>query len=104
VAVTISLEFLIAQLDWAAGQHPEFAEFAADIRRVRGALYRVTGQSEIVEKAAAACFDCNGKLVRKYLDHSGLQENWHCVTCGISYSPQRYWLAVRGRLEAQAAE
>lgn len=111
--VSSAAVYLLQHLGWAGSRHPDFPEFARDIRRLRHMLEQATGTAETVVRAQAPCFDCGGQLVRYYRDAYGqgpregrepwgLAEDWTCRACKRVYDPAAYWLAVRARLENEA--
>ncbi len=95
--------YLTTNLGWAASRHPEFPDFAADVRRLRGILERVTGTHERPEVCPdAVCLDCEDRLIKRYTDQ-GLDDEWSCGSCRRVYGPQDYLLARRTFHEGQTA-
>lgn len=111
--------FLHLHLQWAANRHPAFADFAEDIRALRGALEHASGTADRPERADAACFDCGDELVRRYSDPTrnidpadhpkartgeerwGLEADWSCRGCKHTYTTDGYNLACLQRAEKE---
>jgi hypothetical protein len=55
--------YLTEQAAWAAAEHWAWAEYAADIRHLHGALLRATGRHRAPTKLGLLCFACHGQLV-----------------------------------------
>lgn len=104
--VASAAAYLLQHTPWAAAKHPEFDEFTTDLRHLRNTLEHVTDTNDTPVRADAPCFDCGGTLERHYRDRTGLDDNWTCRTpgCRREYTPAAYYLAVRAKLEARAAE
>lgn len=98
--------YLSRYADWAAQQHPAYAEYVEDLRSLHARLERATGRHRKPRLAGAPCFECHGPLVHP-LGSDGLERLdpttglpvAECRSCGRNYSPQAYRLAL-----AHAAE
>jgi hypothetical protein len=112
--VAHAAKFLNVQMEKAATELGHFPEFAAEVKLLRGMVWRTTGQSLYVIVSPVPCFECGGgerdvepekrpkTLVREYDDATGLNDWWRCRQCDAEYSMTRYWLAVHEHLEEQA--
>jgi hypothetical protein len=95
-------EYLARQLGRAAREHPAFDELARDLRMLRQRIEVVTGADDRPVAAFADCFDCGGRLERRWTA-SGLADDWCCRRCGRTYTGAEYLLACRAKLEGAGA-
>lgn len=100
--VTRSADYLDRNLALAGSQHPAFADFAADLRRLRARMERVIHDQPHGDRANVACFACGGDLERK-LTSKGFDNAWTCRNCKRRYTDAEYYLAVRAKIEAATA-
>lgn len=100
-AVPSSVAWLSTRAGWLLSYHPAAEEFVSDVRRILGRLEAVTDTSDAPEYGAP-CFECGTPLQRGWTS-TGLAENYECRSCGRTYPPSHYWLAVRAQYEAHQA-
>lgn len=93
--------YLHKHLTWAAQHHPAIADFATDLARCRARLENVLRHGDRDDTAAAPCFDCAGRLVRKTTP-TGRADHYTCRRCRRDYTVAEYWLALRVALEDEA--
>lgn len=93
--------YLDVRARWAADEHPGFADFTDDLRRIHTALEHATGRSRKAARANASCFDCKGQLVRRVDPRTGLEdEHVTCDRCHRRYTPAEYALALRSAYDS----
>lgn len=91
--------YLERHMRWAANTHPAFDDFARELRQVLGRVQDAAHLRNHDERAAADCFECGGTLRRVWTDR-GRSDDYQCAQCRRTYDSERYYLAVRARLEA----
>lgn len=94
--VSRSSMYLLEHLGWAAQRHPEFPDFASDLRRLRSQLERVTGTDERPERGAP-CMYCEtpAPALERHWTDAGLADDWSCPRCTRAYDPAQYREAVK---------
>lgn len=115
--VVAAAGYLERHMRWAANTHDAFDDFARELRQVLARVQDGTQERTRPVVAPADCFECGGRLERDYrppipcahrdhepeactVDQGGMSEDWTCADCHATYDQERYWLAVRARLEA----
>lgn len=97
--VPSSVKYLYTNSRWASINYPGFAEFYADLKRLRLRLSIATCRHRSPVKANASCFRCGGVLQRQ-IDARGFEEEHvTCRDCGDTYDAGRYLLALRAAAE-----
>jgi hypothetical protein len=104
-SATTASTFLTVHHGWAAQRHPAFGEYAADLRRILGALVRATAVDHAGLELEAPCVYCGGRLTRSYrpprrcqhtgphqagCDQGGLDDDARCTRCHRAYDPAQY--------------
>lgn len=107
-------KYLLTHLLRASQHYEEFDDFTASTRNLKLSLTRTLGTSNAPKRAAVACFECGGELIKPYrpplpvttrrfgYDFEGLEDSWSCQSCEGIYDEASYYLAMRAKLESQA--
>lgn len=95
--VASAAAYLLEHTGWAGSRHPDFPEFAADLKRLRAHLERATGTDDPIVRSGAPCLSCDPpapRLERRY-GVNGLEDDWSCPRCRRTYTPDEHMDAVR---------
>lgn len=107
-----TVAYLTTHTASAAQFSPGFNDYLTDLNTLRARLRAVTGHINPPKLSDAPCIaddvegePCNGQIVQRYRqgtrpEDRGLDDIRECNRCGETYTPLRYALAVRQRLEA----
>lgn len=95
---TGAAKYLARHNAWAAQCHGGYGEYRDELRRLRGRLRSVCGDSARPVRAAVACLDCGGDLVRPFTE-VGLSDVWECEDCGRHLTAGQYVQAVKAKLQ-----
>lgn len=106
-----TIDFLRANLDWAARNHPALADFATEVFAIRTRLDTAT-QTTTAPDRGVGCPYCGERLIRRYAkpdpcpptcthdgpghDQGGQRDGWECPNrnCARRYTPDEYRFAV----------
>jgi hypothetical protein len=96
--VDAAVDYLLQHVTWAAQHSETWSDHRVDTRQLRSRLRMLTGATAPPKPSDAPCIECNGTIVQRYTA-DGLDDIRECNSCGATYSPVRYMLAVNERLE-----
>ena len=95
------VDYLKGHLMWAAHNWSvsHFFHYRDEMRQLLGRSRHLNPPE--VEHVGPHCFDCGGRLVRRWRD-DGLGDDVRCETCKREYDPARFRLAFRAKVERDA--
>lgn len=94
--------YLETRLRWCSVSFDGFTELARDLDRLHTVLQRHTSTDLPIEVAHVGCFDCHGRLERRYEPSTGLaQDWWTCGQCKRRYTDPEYRMALAAAYQAE---